>query len=170
MAHPPGSETRALPSLATSGPSTRTEARMVFTRLYGASASTSSVESRISRSPLRSLLTPICSSRRMKVRVSLRSGTLWSLCLPGASSVAAIRGRAAFFAPLIRTSPCSGRPPSIISFSIFTSCCIRHFWHAVPDPCRHSQPESRHRKSPACRYRDRQTFFVQLRPGRRRSP
>ena len=37
MAQPPGSETRARPQRATSGPSTRLEARIVFTSSYGAS-------------------------------------------------------------------------------------------------------------------------------------
>src|ERR1035438_8682380 len=40
MAHPPGKETRARPVRATSGPSTRLEARMVFTNSYGASDET----------------------------------------------------------------------------------------------------------------------------------
>ena len=36
--HPPGKETRARPARATSGPSTRLEARIVFTSSYGASS------------------------------------------------------------------------------------------------------------------------------------
>ena len=37
MAHPPGIDTRARPVRATSGPSTRLDARIVFTMSYGAS-------------------------------------------------------------------------------------------------------------------------------------
>ena len=36
MAQPPGSDTSALPKRASSGPSTRIDARMVFTSSYGA--------------------------------------------------------------------------------------------------------------------------------------
>ena len=39
MAQPPGIETVARPQRATSGPSTRLDARIVFTRSYGASGS-----------------------------------------------------------------------------------------------------------------------------------
>ena len=39
MAHPPGSDTSAEPKRASSGPSTRIEARMVFTSWYGAKCS-----------------------------------------------------------------------------------------------------------------------------------
>ena len=38
IAQPPGSETQASPKRASSGPSTRIEARMVFTISYGASS------------------------------------------------------------------------------------------------------------------------------------
>ena len=38
IAHPPGSETRAIPTRAINGPSVSTEARIVFTNSYGASA------------------------------------------------------------------------------------------------------------------------------------
>ena len=38
IAHPPGSETRAVPTRAINGPSVSTEARIVFTNSYGASA------------------------------------------------------------------------------------------------------------------------------------
>ena len=48
------------------------------------------------------------------VRVSASSGTLRSVCTPGASSVAAITGSAAFFAPLTSTRPVSRLPPWMI--------------------------------------------------------
>ena len=38
MAQPPGSDTRTDPARASSGPSTSTEARIVLTSSYGASA------------------------------------------------------------------------------------------------------------------------------------
>src|SRR5450631_3482282 len=51
------------------------------------------------------------------VRTSLSSGTLVSVSGSGVSSAAQRIGKAAFFAPETRTSPCSGTPPSIASLS-----------------------------------------------------
>src|SRR5712691_4354774 len=96
MAQPPGSETRASPQRATRGPRTRIEARMVFTRSYGASGSGS--RSARSNKPSRSssdTSTPSC--------VSSASHISWS---------------AAFFAPETRTSPERGAPPPMMSLSI----------------------------------------------------
>ena len=122
MAQPPGSETRARPSRASSGPSTRTDARIVLTSSYGASgrgsseASTSSVCPPFSGS--RATFAPMCESSRPMVRMSARSGTSRKTLRPGASSAAAICGRVAFFDPLTSTSPFSGTPPSISIASI----------------------------------------------------
>ena len=49
---------------------------------------------------------------------STSSGTLWSTCSPGAKRVATRIGRAAFFAPLMGTVPCSETPPSMTNLSM----------------------------------------------------
>ena len=51
---------------------------------------------------------PMTRSTSAMVRTSLRSGTLRMRETPEASSVAAITGSTAFFAPEISTSPSSG--------------------------------------------------------------
>ena len=52
------------------------------------------------------------------VWVSARRGTRVSTYSPGASSVAAMSGSAAFFAPETSTVPDSGRPPWMTRLSI----------------------------------------------------
>src|SRR5258706_6712149 len=69
------------------------------------------------RLPPNATRAPSSSSTRAKVCVSRSRGTLRSRCTPGASSVAAMIGSAAFFAPEMRTSPSSGWPPVITSLS-----------------------------------------------------
>ena len=71
--------------------------------------------------PRNSTRAPSCSSTFAMVRVSDSSGTLRSVWTPGASSVAAITGSAAFLAPLISTRPPSARPPCITRASIIAS-------------------------------------------------
>src|SRR5215471_8610163 len=93
-------------------------ARMVRTKSYGASTDVMFDVSILQAWPRNSTRAPSCSSTRAMVRVSDRSGTLRSVCTPGASSVAAMTGSAAFFAPLISTRPVSLRPPRMISASM----------------------------------------------------
>src|SRR5712671_5776589 len=118
MAHPPGSDTRASPQRARSGPRTRIEARIVFTRSYGASGSDrrSALRDRPSRSSS-DTSTPSCASSRSIVLTSLRCGTLESVSCSRVSSAAHIRGSAAFFAPETRISPDSDTPPWMMSLS-----------------------------------------------------
>src|SRR5678815_5349161 len=56
-------------------------------------------------------------SSSIMVVTSCKCGTLPTDTVPSASSVAARIGRAAFFAPEMRTSPSSGTPPWICSLS-----------------------------------------------------
>src|SRR3954467_1847943 len=76
MAHPPGSDTRARPMRATSGPSTRTDARIVRTRSYGASGRGNSLASMRSvwgpTSALGVTFAPRWAMRRPMVRTSAR--------------------------------------------------------------------------------------------------
>src|SRR5258706_2484698 len=72
----------------------------------------------VSRLPSNATFAPSSSSTRAKVCVSRKRGTLRNRCTPGASSVAAITGNAAFFAPEMRTMPSSGLPPVMSSLSI----------------------------------------------------
>src|SRR5262245_675534 len=118
MAQPPGSDTRASPQRATSGPSTRIDARIVFTRSYGAVGS----ERRAARSDSPSLSssdtsTPICESSLTMVLTSRRCGTFESVTSSSVSSAAHMSGSAAFFAPETRISPDRGTPPWMMSLS-----------------------------------------------------
>src|SRR3990172_782692 len=118
IAQPPGSETFARPQRASSGPSTSTEARMVFTSSYGAVGSfTSAARSTMAPSAGRSTATPICERSLAIVETSISRGTLPSASGWSVSSAAHMIGRAEFFAPETRTSPSSGRPPAIRSLS-----------------------------------------------------
>ena len=54
---------------------------------------------------LNATLAPIISNKRIIVLVSRRSGTLFIVVLPSTSSAAVIKGKTAFFAPLISTLP-----------------------------------------------------------------
>ena len=118
IAQPPGSETSAAPKRATSGPSTSTAARMVFTRSYGANVSRvvrGSTSMRMRSSMV--TLAPMRPSSSIIVVTSRRCGTLPIETGPSASSAPARIGRAAFFAPEMRTSPSRGTPPRICSLS-----------------------------------------------------
>src|SRR5678815_3000595 len=117
MAQPPGSDTRAWPVRASSGPSTSTEARMVFTISYGASGLSSFAARSSTVSSLLETCTPICDSSFAMVRTSIRRGTFASLSVRSVSSAAHRIGRAAFFAPETRISPSRVRPPVIFSLS-----------------------------------------------------
>jgi len=100
MAQPPGRETRARPQRATSGPSTRLEARMVLTNSYGASGQTiCGVWSRTA-SPCASTVDPISTSSRSMVRISRTRGMRSERSARPVSSAAASAGKAEFFEPL----------------------------------------------------------------------
>ena len=118
MAQPPGSDTLASPKRASSGPSTRMEARMVLTSSYGASVPDRLSACRVSRSPSRSHFTPSSVSSRMVVAMSRRFGTLDSASVSPVSRLAHRMGRAAFLAPAACTSPTRGVPPVIFSLSM----------------------------------------------------
>src|SRR5262245_57552359 len=118
IAQPPGNDTRARPVRASSGPSTRTDARIVLTSSYGASGWVSFA----ARSSIEPLLletsTPICASSFDMVRTSMSRGRLVSLSGPSVSSAAHRIGSAAFFAPETRIAPSRRRPPRIFSLSM----------------------------------------------------
>jgi hypothetical protein len=115
MAQPPGSATRAEPCRATSGPSTRTDARIVDTSSYGATSSVTRGTRTSARRPSLATLAPcVCNSFSI-VRTSLSSGMFVSVTGSAVSRDAASAGSAAFFAALTATEPCSGMPPSIRS-------------------------------------------------------
>jgi hypothetical protein len=82
MAQPPGSDTRAWPKRASSGPSARMDARMVFTSSYGASGALMRLASSVTmsgRSVLRSATTPMLRSSLSMVATSCSCGTLCSV-------------------------------------------------------------------------------------------
>src|SRR5450755_826199 len=114
MAHPPGSDTRASPQRASSGPS----ASIVFTISYGASGQSTCLADSVSAPLSASICTPICESSERIVRTSLSCGRLSSISGSGVSSAAHRIGSAAFFAPEMATSPLSATPPSIASLSM----------------------------------------------------
>src|SRR6185503_1148840 len=121
IAQPPGSDTRASPQRASSGPSARIDARMVFTISYGASGQSILAAESVSPLGSPSACTPICASSERIVRTSLSFGTFVSTSGSEVSSAAHRMGSAAFLAPETRTSPCSGTPPVIASLSIDAS-------------------------------------------------
>src|SRR6185369_10662112 len=122
MAQPPGSDTRALPCRARSGPRTSTEALMVLTSSYVASTLFRSVVSIFTTLPFPSILAPSDSRTLIVVFISRRNGTLLISKFPGARMVATNIGRAAFFEPLTETSPLSFLPPFMISLSMLNPC------------------------------------------------
>src|SRR5215469_1187929 len=124
MAHPPGSDTSACPWRASSGPSTRMEARMVLTRSYGAKHSRTVVPSTSMR--MRSSMVtvaPMRPSSSTVVVTSFRCGTLATTTGSSASSAPARIGSVAFLAPEMRTSPSRGTPPWICSLSMPSALC-----------------------------------------------
>src|SRR6516164_7353466 len=121
IAQPPGSETRASPKRASSGPSTRIDARIVLTSSYGASRDVTSAAASVTvASPLPpgSATTPIVRRRRVIVATSCRRGTFCSCTRSAVSSAAHSSGSAAFLAPEMTISPASRRPPRMRSLSI----------------------------------------------------
>src|SRR4051812_37365957 len=134
MAQPPGSDTRASPWRATSGPSTSAEARMVFTSSYGASKLfTPAVSTRVTALPLTSA--PSWPRSFFIVFTSPRLGTLRYTDFPEASRDEARIGNAAFLAPDTRTSPFRRGPP------VTTILSIHH-----PEPPIGSVPPARDRR------------------------
>src|ERR1700682_4205380 len=117
MAHPPGSDTRASPHRASSGPSARIDARIVFTISYGASGQSTCFADSVSAPLCASIRTPICESSERMVRTSFSCGRLSSVSGSGVSSAAHRIGSAAFFAPEMTAPPLSATPPSIASLS-----------------------------------------------------
>src|SRR5690606_28056773 len=118
IAQPPGSDTSARPKRPSSGPSTSTDARIVFTSSYGATGSQRSPTSATISSPSPHTSTPIRFRSFTVVATSFSRGTLRRRTRPSARSAAASSGNAAFFAPDTRTLPFSGDPPEISNLSI----------------------------------------------------
>ncbi|MNY04170.1 hypothetical protein D3C86_1368290 [compost metagenome] len=147
MPQPPGRETRASPKRATSGPSTRIDARMVFTSSYGASGALMSAAASVAVAPSMSARVPIWRSSLSIVRVSCRFGTLSMVMASAVSRLAHRIGSAAFLAPETRISPLSGPLPSIWNLSMlcrYSLCSVRRRdasrdgHQAAPDPAFHS--------------------------------
>src|SRR5690349_14838623 len=118
MAQPPGSDTRARLLRATSGPSTRLEARMVFTSSYGASGQTIFWVVSFTAPSRTSTVLPISTSRRSMVRISRTRGTRCRVTGSSVSKAAASAGSAEFFEPLVEISPFSETPPVITNLSM----------------------------------------------------
>src|SRR3569623_1758304 len=117
IAQPPGSDTLARPWRAVSGPSTTTEARIVFTRSYGASTLfTLLVSTSVTPPGLLVTSAPRSASSLSIVRTSPSAGTFRYTERPLASSDEARMGSAAFLAPETRTSPVSRAPPLTTMF------------------------------------------------------
>src|SRR5262249_40922736 len=106
------------PARATRGPSTRLEARIVFTSSYGASGET------ISGVEIREVLlstssrAPISRKSRCMVRMSRTRGTRCKMTGSEVRSAAASSGSAAFWEPLAATEPLSRAPPLMTNLSI----------------------------------------------------
>src|SRR5690242_5869562 len=102
-----------------SGPSTRMDARMVFTSSYGAKHSRT-VEGSTSMRMRSSMVTvaPILPSSSTVVVTSRRCGTFATTTGSSASRAPARIGSVAFLAPEMRTSPSRGSPPWICSLSM----------------------------------------------------
>jgi hypothetical protein len=120
IAQPPGRDTRTEPESASRGPSTSTEARIVLTSSYGASAEPICFVSIVAVVPSDSTREPMCWRSLPSVRMSATLGRLVSRTGSSVSSAAARQGRAAFFAPEMVTSPESRTGPSITNLS--TAC------------------------------------------------
>src|SRR5690606_16122146 len=130
MAQPPGSETRALPTRASSGPMTSAPARILRTMSYGASvlviSFAVSARERPSEpppfplSPFMTAVTPCWQSRVISVELAATRGSLERVRVSSVSRLATISGSAEFFAPLISIFPISGLPPLIRILSILT--------------------------------------------------
>src|SRR3569623_2165883 len=117
IAQPPGSDTLARPWRAVSGPSTTTEARIVFTRSYGASTLfTLLVSTSVTPPGLLVTSAPRSASSLSIVRTSPSAGTFRYTERPLASSDEARMGSAAVLAPETRTSPVSRAPPLTTMF------------------------------------------------------
>src|SRR5690606_8061739 len=129
MAQPPGKATSAYPKCATIGPSTRMEARTVFTSSYGASRVLILVgfTSTLSLSPTTGC-TPMRPNNSIMVVMSCRCGRLQIVTASSASRVAARIGKAEFLAPEMRISPSRRLPPVIINLSIRVLLC----WVRLP--------------------------------------
>ena len=119
MAQPPGRLTCASPKRARVGPSTRIEARMVFTNSYGAQMLLT-VPPLISNSWMLSVNTraPMPCSSFWVVFTSRSMGTFFRRKVPSVSKPAHISGRAAFLAPDTMISPFKGPLAEILSLSI----------------------------------------------------
>ncbi|MNP53258.1 hypothetical protein D3C76_1477190 [compost metagenome] len=117
MAQPPGWYTDTCPNLASNGPIKKMEERICFIRSSGTS---------YDRMDDVSIVTVPCSCRHVHpsrsriysiTSMSSKCGTLCSVTSPSANKLAAIIGKAAFFAPWMRMDPERGFPPSITNLS-----------------------------------------------------
>src|SRR5215475_8946677 len=101
------------------------DARMVFTRSYGAKHSRT-VEPSTSMRMRSSMVTvaPILPSSSTVVVTSRRCGTLATTTGSCASNAPARIGKVAFLAPEMRTSPSRGTPPWICSLSMSALTCF----------------------------------------------
>ena len=100
----------AFPSLASSGPITNMDALMSLTRSYGTSETLMPLPSTVIEwfSQSSSTAAPRLLKMRHMTSMSLSLGTSLISHTPSVRTVAARMGSAAFFAPLIVTSPKSG--------------------------------------------------------------
>ena len=111
MAQPPGKLSTARPKRARSGPIMSTEARIFLIYSTGACTLSTGAPSTSIRLPSNVMSAPSDSNTSLMISTSAKRGTSSSTQRPWDSNVATMIGRTAFFAPLMRTSPLSLRPP-----------------------------------------------------------
>ena len=136
IAHPPGSETFALPNFASKGPRTKIPALIVFTKLYEAIFLCCLELSMINFCLSNFIFDPNDCSKLIIVSISLTFGKLFKKILSLASKVAAKIGKEAFFEPDIFICPLSLLAPKTSSFCMIKLLvklpqfdpCIFHFY------------------------------------------
>ena len=116
IAQPPGSETLALPNLASKGPSTKIPARIVLTNLYEANFFLCFLLSIINFFLSNFIFDPNDFNKLIIVSISLTLGKFFKIILPSESNVAAKMGNDAFFEPEISTCPLSLFAPKTSNF------------------------------------------------------
>ncbi len=129
MAQPPGRATRAYPVRASSGPITRTEARMRLSRSVAEGDLGSSAQ-RVRVSPSRRVDTPQSSNMASRVCTSVRSGTCSRISGSRLRRLAHISGSTAFLAEWMFTSPDSCSQCRMRYVAIISSPFGQIVWHA----------------------------------------
>ena len=123
---PPGPWTFASENRAMRGPKTVNPPRVGLYSLSGLDLAFSAFKTNVWPSPL--TLTPNALSSAFIVSTSLILGTFFSFTSPFVNRQAAIRGRAAFFAPEIWRRPFVALLPEIMSWAISSLLLLTSVW------------------------------------------